>query len=450
MRLAELLARDLGAPDLVAVQEVQDSSGPLDDGTTDASRTYQALIEAIAAVGGPVYRFCDIAPEDGRDGGEPGGNIRVGFLFRTDRGLSLAERPGASSLTPNFVRDVGATPELAFSPGRISPSDEAFSHSRKPLAAEFAFRGTPIFVVGVHFNSQRGDPPVFGRFQPPGHPSRVQRTAQARIVADFARQVLAIDPGAKVLVLGDMNDVAASAPLEALTEANLEDLLDILPEGDRYTSIFQGNGEGLDRGPASRALAGALRRIAVVHRNVDFARRVSDHDPMLVRFQIAAPAAARRFEAGCACSSRAPPGTNGAAWMLVFAWFVGTAVRLGWQDHFLSTRIFSSKDRQKTHRLTAGAFFVVLASCLTPKAPESAPGSTSSAASTGGGDCSRFKVQNKAQLEDCKQRCREEQRDQSRSCSNPNCQEGIGQAMGICMGKCGEAQKSAQQAKCYK
>jgi hypothetical protein len=108
-----------------------------------------------------------------------------------------------------------------------------------------------------------------------------------------------------------------------------------------------------------------------------------------------------------------------------------------------------------THRLIAGAFFLFLASCLTPKPPEPAPGSSGSAASspsaaTAGGDCSRFKVQNKAQLEDCRQRCKEEQREQSRSCGNPQCQDGVGRAMGVCMGQCDQSQKSAQEAKCYK
>ena len=49
------------------------------------------------AAGGPTYQYRQIDPVDGADGGEPGGNIRVGFLFRTDRGLAFVDRPGGDA-----------------------------------------------------------------------------------------------------------------------------------------------------------------------------------------------------------------------------------------------------------------------------------------------------------------------------------------------------------------
>ena len=51
-----------------------------------------------------------------------------------------------------------------------------WDNSRKPLAAEFRYRGKPLFVIGNHFNSKGGDDPTFGRFQPPRRrSSEVQR-----------------------------------------------------------------------------------------------------------------------------------------------------------------------------------------------------------------------------------------------------------------------------------
>ena len=48
--------------------------------------TAQALIDAIAAIGGPNYIYIEIAPSSaGSTGGEPGGNIRNGFLYNIDR-----------------------------------------------------------------------------------------------------------------------------------------------------------------------------------------------------------------------------------------------------------------------------------------------------------------------------------------------------------------------------
>ena len=65
--------------------------------------TLQQLIAAIQAAGGPTYEFQQINPVDDADGGQPGGNIRVGFLFRTDRGLAFVDRPGGTSTTARPV-----------------------------------------------------------------------------------------------------------------------------------------------------------------------------------------------------------------------------------------------------------------------------------------------------------------------------------------------------------
>ena len=60
------------------------------------------------------------------DGGEPGGNIRVGFLFRTDRGLAFVDRPGATSTTPKGSRGKNNKVQLVYSPGRIDPASTAW------------------------------------------------------------------------------------------------------------------------------------------------------------------------------------------------------------------------------------------------------------------------------------------------------------------------------------
>jgi hypothetical protein len=44
---------------------------------------------------GPVYRFRQINPVDDQDGGEPGGNIRVGLLFNSAR-VSFIDRAGGT------------------------------------------------------------------------------------------------------------------------------------------------------------------------------------------------------------------------------------------------------------------------------------------------------------------------------------------------------------------
>src|SRR6185437_13465582 len=154
-------------PDLIAGEEVQDGNGPTDNGLVDATGTLNQLVSTIQAHGGPLYDWREIDPVNDQDGGEPGGNIRQVFLFRTDRGLSFVDRSGGDSTTPNAVIGSGASTHLLYSPGRIAPGDSAWSASRKPLAGEFDYRGHKLFVIANHFNSKGGDDPLRGRFQPP-------------------------------------------------------------------------------------------------------------------------------------------------------------------------------------------------------------------------------------------------------------------------------------------
>ncbi|NEQ85648.1 MAG: nuclease, partial [Moorea sp. SIO2I5] len=77
--IAFQVINNLQSPDIIALQEVQDNNGTIDNGNVDARETYETLINAIVATGGPQYSFFDIPPVDGQDGGQPGGNIRVGY-----------------------------------------------------------------------------------------------------------------------------------------------------------------------------------------------------------------------------------------------------------------------------------------------------------------------------------------------------------------------------------
>ncbi len=79
--VAEHIANYLLLPDIMFLQEIQDNSGPTDDGTVDANITLSTLVAAIANVSDLTYDFIEVAPQDGQDGGQPGGNIRVAYLY---------------------------------------------------------------------------------------------------------------------------------------------------------------------------------------------------------------------------------------------------------------------------------------------------------------------------------------------------------------------------------
>ncbi|HKE95478.1 MAG TPA: endonuclease/exonuclease/phosphatase family protein, partial [Povalibacter sp.] len=235
---------------------------------------------------GPTYQFRQINPVDDQDGGEPGGNIRVGFLFNAQR-VKFIDRPGGTSTSATTVVAGTYGPQLSASPGRIDPGNSAFSTSRKPLAGEFLFNGHRLFLIANHFNSKGGDQPLFGQLQPPQRSSEIQRTQQASIVAQFVNGLRAQDATAKIVVLGDLNDFQFSDTLTILKSAHLVDLVETLPEEERYTYVFDGNSQVLDHILVSDALAAAaLPDYDVVHVNSEFANQASDHEPEVVKLTL--------------------------------------------------------------------------------------------------------------------------------------------------------------------
>jgi uncharacterized protein len=284
-RLASLIVDNLQAPDILALEEIQDNDGPENTAVTDASATLQQLIAAIQAAGGPTYQFRQINPVDDADGGQPGGNIRVGFLYRTDRGLAFVDRAGGTSTAATGVTGRSNETQLTFSPGRIDPQNAAWTDSRKPLAAEFEFRGKTYFVIVNHFNSKGGDQPLFGRFQPPARVTEVQRHQQAQVVNDFVDEILAADRNALVVVLGDINDFEFSETVEILEGGGvLTSLMDTLPKAERYSYVFEGNSQVLDQVLVTEKLAKPTTSYDVVHVNAEFFDQASDHDPQVARF----------------------------------------------------------------------------------------------------------------------------------------------------------------------
>jgi uncharacterized protein len=286
-RHAGLIVDHLRSPDLLAIEEIQDNDGPANTSVTDASVTWGLLIEAIRAAGGPEYQYRQIDPVDDQDGGEPGGNIRVGFLFRSDRGLSFLDRPGGTSTTATTVIDHPAGPRLSFSPGRVAPQDPAFADTRKSLAGEFRLHGKKVFVIANHFSSKTADDPLFGRWQPPVRASELARHGQAQVVNAFVDELVAADPHANVIVLGDINDFEFSQTVELLEGGVLTTLMDTLPKPERYSYVFEGNSQVLDQILVSNPL---LQNFPLdydpVHVNAEFADQASDHDPQVARLDL--------------------------------------------------------------------------------------------------------------------------------------------------------------------
>jgi uncharacterized protein len=269
-----LLANDivyaLGAPDILAAQEIQDADGAGSGSNLSGTVTAQLLIDAIVAAGGPRYMYIEVAPTVANtSGGEPNGNIRTGFFYNPDRVSYVA----------------GSATAIEGS---------AYNGTRRPLAAQFTFNGQTILAIDVHFTSRGGSDPLTGSIQPPNNSGDAARTAQATGVAAYVNSQLATNPNLNVAVLGDFNGFWFENAVGTLvTTAGLNRASDLAPEEERYSYVFDNNAQQIDHILLSnRLFAGA--QYDAVHINAEFsaASRPSDHDPQVVLLLIPAPNAA--------------------------------------------------------------------------------------------------------------------------------------------------------------
>ncbi|MFZ1327221.1 MAG: endonuclease/exonuclease/phosphatase family protein [Candidatus Contendobacter sp.] len=290
-RLGAIIAQELAGPDVVAVQEVMGDVATLAAGPVPGDAAYQALIAAVLHAGGPHYAFRETPPQAQQDGGMMGANIRVGLLFNPatvlfpDRGQA-----GPDEATGILYRN--RQPYLTLNPGRIAPTHPAFAGaahchwvpSRKALATELVVQGQHWFVIVCHFKSMRA------RTRREADYAKKQRHAQAEIVYQFAADLLACDPQAAIVVLGDLNDLPGSKTLKALKGESFYSLLDDLPPGQAYTRRHGGQPQTLDHILVSSALRrGALVRIPHCNSNAPAGQSdlASDHDPVLATLSCA-------------------------------------------------------------------------------------------------------------------------------------------------------------------
>ncbi|WP_372482449.1 endonuclease/exonuclease/phosphatase family protein [Streptomyces bambusae] len=280
--LAKAVVENLASPDILALEEIQDNNGAKNDGTVAADQTLTKFTDAIKAAGGPAYAWRSIDPENNKDGGEPGGNIRQVFLFNPDR-VSFTDRDGGNATTGTGVFDREGHAALTHSPGRIDPANTAWDSSRKPLAGEFVFRGRTVFVIANHFGSKGGDEALTSHHQPPARPSEAKRLLQAQAVNTFVKDLIQVQRNARVITLGDINDFEFSGTTKALTDGGaLYPAIMSLPRSERYSYVYQGNSQVLDQILTSPGVKNFS--YDSVHINAEFSDQNSDHDPQVLRF----------------------------------------------------------------------------------------------------------------------------------------------------------------------
>ena len=269
--LAQAIVRDAVCPDIVALQEIQDDDGAELSEVVSAERTLERLTQAVLQNGGPVYRYADVPPRVGADGGQPGGNIRNAFLYQPER----------VSLVPDSLR-------------RLGEETEIFEGSRKPLAARFALRAGAgeLEVVNVHLASKRHQYGLFAPERPGFDPRLSLRVQQAEFVASYAARLR--ERGVDYYITGDFNDFEFSPTLEALVGDHSTNLTQQIPAALRFDYNHRGVSQALMHGIVANAqLDGREAEYEILPANalrgIDPGRvggKPSDHAYVIARLQL--------------------------------------------------------------------------------------------------------------------------------------------------------------------
>lgn len=263
-KLAITVSRELALPDIVVAQEI------------DNALVLQEVGDRVNGAAGTRYRAVSFGTSDRR-------SIEVGFLYDEAR-----VRLG------NCYQLEGVDVEKAF--GSLSPSP-----GREPIVGLFEVGGATIRIIGVHLKSKAGISPLEAERKALEASQEAQRIEQAKVLRAVATEILERDPEAPLLIAGDFNDFAylpedagAEQAIHIVRggpeEKKLTDLLERIPEEERYTFIHTGVGQLLDHIFASPALLNHVAEVRIHHINAGFPReaarepgsvhRASDHDPV--------------------------------------------------------------------------------------------------------------------------------------------------------------------------
>ena len=242
--LAQAVVLQANTPDIVALQEIQDSDGAEISEVVEASKTYELLIATIEELSGVRYEWIDIDPELDADGGQPGGNIRNGFLFN----------PARISLVDGSAMVFGA-------------DESAFENSRKPLVARFREQKSQkeIACINLHLASKRHQNSIFAPVDPGVDAKLAVRVQQASVVAAHIETLAA--SGIDYYVTGDFNDTEFSDTLSVLKGVHSANLVEHLPPTDRFDYNHRGMLQVLMHGIVSLGMAKDRAEYEIIHGN---------------------------------------------------------------------------------------------------------------------------------------------------------------------------------------
>jgi hypothetical protein len=321
--IASQIVNDLHNPDILMLQEIENqdictiTAGALTCGTTDNADgkpdVLQELALRVASIGGPAY---DAAFD--RNSSDLRG-IAPAYLYRTDRvellpaagdpvlGADPAINYPGASVPANA--DVSNPKTLnAVLPSGITGCETSWVFPRAPDVALFR-----VYSQSIGAGSHRDVYLIDNHFKSGPDGCVPHRTEQAKYNAALVQFIQAANPGARIVVGGDLNvyprpddpfapigQAGSSDQLGSLYDAGLTNLWDILvgekPEA-AYSYVYLGMAQTLDQMFINPAMLTDLQQFRIAHINSDFAaeypddvaRGTSDHDPNVATFTINDP-----------------------------------------------------------------------------------------------------------------------------------------------------------------
>ncbi len=243
--LAQAVVLQANLPDIVALQEIQDNDGAELSEEVDAAETYRLLILTIKQLSGVEYAWVDVNPELDADGGQPGGNIRNGFLYNPER----------VSVDPKSLRVIGK-------------GNWAFDDSRKPLVCDFIenYSGERLTIINVHLASKRHQESIFAPTDAGVDGKLGVRIEQAHLIHREAQKVYR--GGNQYYITGDFNDAEYSRTLEVLCTGGAVNLVMNLAEDQRYDYNHRGKLQVLMHGIVSADLVASDKaEYEIIHGN---------------------------------------------------------------------------------------------------------------------------------------------------------------------------------------
>ncbi|MDX1415377.1 MAG: lamin tail domain-containing protein [Candidatus Promineifilaceae bacterium] len=214
-------------------------------------------------------------------------HVRCGFEYEINhrdsvdsRGLDVAllSNPQHVRIKSVHLRQGCTTIETTIQDPNIHcPPGENPLFGRPPLQVDMFINGEAYTIFVNHFKSKRGG----------ARETEARRLEQAGHVFQLVNNIVAEDPNARVIVLGDMNDFELSPTILRLQQEEiLVNSLWRVPIEQRYSFIFDGHSQLIDTILVTRAVESGVTRAEILHNNARYpAGLADDTSPARIQFR---------------------------------------------------------------------------------------------------------------------------------------------------------------------